>query len=132
VTPSSVSAVTTSMTGSVIVPVLSMQTTSTRASTSMAASSWISTLRRPSRMTLAAKATLVSNTRPSGIMAPMPATDPRIDSGSVASERSWLTMSRMAVGMIAQVIQRRIRSVPWRSSDRTSENCRAWAARSLA
>lgn len=51
---------------SVSVPVLSTQTTSTRANPSIAGSSWTRQLRLPSRMTPTAKAMEVSSTRPSG------------------------------------------------------------------
>ena len=56
----------------------------------MAASSCTSTWRRPSRSTPAVNATLVSSTSPSGIMAPMPATVPRMASGSDSFDRIWL------------------------------------------
>ena len=62
---------------SVSVPVLSMHSTSTRASPSTAGSSWTSTRRRASRTTPTANATLVSSTRPSGTIATVPATAPR-------------------------------------------------------
>ena len=71
-TPSSGTTSATSRSSSVRVPVLSVHTTSTRARPSMAASSCTSTCRRPRRSTLAVKATLVSSTSPSGIIAPMP------------------------------------------------------------
>ena len=61
----------------VSVPVLSTHTTSTRASTSTAGSSCTRALRRASVVAPTAKARLVSRTRPSGTMAPMPATDAR-------------------------------------------------------
>ena len=53
---------------SVIVPVLSTQRVSTRASVSMQFISRVSTLRRARRIMLTAKATLVSRYSPSGIM----------------------------------------------------------------
>ena len=53
---------------SVIVPVLSTQRVSTRASVSMQFMSRVSTLRRASRIMLTASATLVSRYSPSGIM----------------------------------------------------------------
>ncbi len=70
---------------SVIVPVLSRQRTSTRASVSTAANSWTRAWRRPSRTTPAAKATLVSRTSPSGTMATTPATVP----AAASSQPSW-------------------------------------------
>ena len=98
----------------------------------MAASSCTSTWRRPRRSTPAVKARLVSSTRPSGIIAPMPATVPRMAAVSDSFERIWLTISSAAVGTISHVTRRRIRSVPRRSSDRTSENWRASAVIWLA
>ena len=53
---------------SVIVPVLSTHSTSTRASVSMQFMSWVSTRRRASRIMPTARATLVSRYNPSGIM----------------------------------------------------------------
>ena len=61
---------------SVSVPVLSKQTTSTRANPSTAGSSWTSTLRRARVTAATPKATLVSSTRPWGTMPTMPATVP--------------------------------------------------------
>ncbi len=75
--PASSSARSRCMPGLVRVPVLSMHSVSTRASPSMAASSWTSTRRRASRIAPTAKAIEVSSTRPSGTIAPTPATEPR-------------------------------------------------------
>ena len=104
---------------SVRVPVLSTHTTSTRASTSTAASSCTRARRRPSRTTPTAKAMLVSSTRPSGIMAATPAIELRSATSSELVERTWDTSRSAAVGTSAQVPIRRIRSVPSRSSERT-------------
>ena len=80
------------------VPVLSTQTTSTRASTSTAASSCTSAPRRPSRITPTAKATLVSSTSPSGIMAPTPATEPRTPVVNESALRTWEMTRRIPAG----------------------------------
>ena len=53
---------------SVMVPVLSTQSTSTRASVSIPLSSWIRVCRLASRITPTASATLVSKYSPSGII----------------------------------------------------------------
>jgi len=45
-----------------------------------------------------ANTTLVSSTRPSGIMATTPATQPRMASARSEWDRSWLTMSSTLVG----------------------------------
>ena len=104
------------------VPVLSMHKTSTRASTSTAGSSCTSTLRRASRTTPAANATLVSSTRPSGTIATVPATEPRSASRTLAFELSWLITSSAAVGTSSHVTIRRIWSIPVRSSERVRLN----------
>ena len=70
---------------SVIVPVLSTQRVSTRASVSMQFMSRVSTLRRASRIMLTASATLVSRYSPSGII-PMSA-------ATVASTVSFMDSS---------------------------------------
>jgi hypothetical protein len=64
------------MPGCVSVPVLSTQTTSTRARVSTAGISCTSAFLAPSRTTATAIATLVSSTRPSGTMVTTPATVP--------------------------------------------------------
>ena len=51
---------------------------------------------------------------------------------SSVDSASWLKISRMAVGMMSHVTIPRMRSVPRRSSDRTSENRRASDASWLA
>ena len=112
--------------GSVSVPVLSMHSTSTRASPSIAASSWTSTLRRARRSAPSANASEVSRTRPSGTMAPIPATQDRSDSSSDCPDRSnWLVMSSRPAGTIAQVTIFKIVFVPCCSSERTRLNIRA-------
>ena len=98
------------------VPVLSTHTTSTRASTSTAASSWMRAWRRPRRSAPTAKATLVSSTRPSGTMAPMPATELRSASPTDGVLRIWVITSRMPAGTSTQVPTLRMVSVPARSS----------------
>ena len=75
--PSSVSTATTESLPAVSVPVLSMQSTSTRASPSTAGSSCTSTLRFASRRTATANARLINRTSPSGTIATVPATAPR-------------------------------------------------------
>ena len=62
--------------GSVIVPVLSTQSVSTRASVSMQPISWTSVRRLASRITLATSARLVSRYSPSGIM---PTIEPTVE-----------------------------------------------------
>ena len=116
------------MPGAVSVPVLSMQSTSTRASPSMAASSWVSTRLRASRIAPTANATEVSSTSPSGTIAPTPATDPRTASATLCWLRSsWLRISSRPAGTMTQVTSRRIWLVPCWSSDRIRLNRRAWA-----
>ena len=90
----------TSIVPSVIVPVLSRHTTSTRASTSMAGSSCTSVRRRDSRTTPTANATLVSSTRPSGTMATMPPMALMAASRQSAWLWCWLKINRMAAGTI--------------------------------
>ena len=58
------------------VPVLSMHSTSTRASPSTAGISCTSTFRFARRLTATAKATLINSTKPSGTIATVPATAP--------------------------------------------------------
>ncbi len=92
----------TSNAPSVMVPVLSAQSTSTRASTSMAGSSWTRQRRLASRTTPAANATLVSSTSPSGTMPTSPATVLMIASCQVSSRRkNWLLASSSPTGMMA-------------------------------
>ncbi len=103
----------------VSVPVLSTQSTSTRARPSTAGSSWTSTRRPASRMTAMAKAMLVSRTSPSGIMAPTPATQPRMASARSECETSWLMIrSRPVPGRRAHWTSRRIWLTPSVSSER--------------
>jgi hypothetical protein len=87
------------MPGSVRVPVLSTQTTSTRASTSTAGMSWTSALRWASRITDTAIAMLVSRTRPSGTMVMTPGTVPAMASRMFPSFALYCeTNSRMPTG----------------------------------
>ena len=88
---------------SVSVPVLSKQTTSTRASPSTAGSSWTSTLRRASVTAATPKATLVSSTRPWGTMPTIPATVPLTASRQLSLALYWLTSKSTATGGIAHV-----------------------------
>ena len=104
VRPPSGTSSTTSMRSSVSVPVLSAQTTSTRARPSTAPSSWTRQPWRPSRTTPTAKATLVSSTRPSGIMAMTPATVPLMASAVDSFWISWVTASRIEIGISAHVM----------------------------
>lgn len=106
---------------SVSVPVLSRQTTSTRASPSMAGSSCTRHCLRPSRMTPIAKATEVSRTSPSGIIGTMPPTVLAMEFlKSVCLTTSWLMISPRAVGIIIHVTYLRIVLMPLRSSESTS------------
>jgi len=89
------------MSPSVIVPVLSRQRTSTRASVSTAGSSWTRAWRRPRRTTPAANAMEVSSTRPSGTMATTPATVPAAASRQSSWALSWLHSRSAAVGTMA-------------------------------
>ncbi len=75
---------------------------------------------------------LVKRTSPSGTIATVPATEPRIAPASEALARSWLIASRTAVGTIAHVTIRRIVSIPARNSERVSVNRRASSARRAA
>lgn len=119
--PLSVRTSRTSMPPSVRVPVLSRQTTSTRARPSMAGSSWTRHCLRPSRMTPMAKATDVSRTSPSGTMGTIPATMRRMAAlTSLCSTTSWLRMRPTAAGIIIQVMYLRIWLMPLRSSEWTS------------
>ena len=100
--PSSGSTAASARLPSVIVPVLSAQSTSTRASTSMAGSSWTRQRCLLSRTTPTAKATLVSRTRPSGTIPTRPATVEMIASCQPWSLRkNWLEASSSPTGMIA-------------------------------
>ena len=85
------------------VPVLSMQSTSTRASPSTACSSWTKTRCRASRTTATENASDVRSTSPSGTIATVPATAPDIAVRHDSCARSWLTNSSAAVGTIAHV-----------------------------
>ena len=115
---------------SVSVPVLSMHRTSTRASPSTAGNSWTSTRCRARRTTATEKASEVNSTRPSGTIATVPATAPAMADRHEPCARSWLANRSAAVGTIAQVTYRRIRSIPLRSSERVRVNRRAsWARR---
>jgi hypothetical protein len=118
--------------GSVSVPVLSTHTVSTWARPSMAGSSCTRTRRRPRRTTPTAKAMLVSSTSPSGTMVTTPATAPSSDPRRSWELSSWLLTSSREVGTRNHVTQRRTRSRPDRSAERTSENRRACRARSAA
>ena len=84
---------------SVIVPVLSTQRVSTRASVSMQFISRVSTLRRARRIMLTAKATLVSRYSPSGIM-PMSAATVAISTapmGTNAIPMNFISLSRLRI-----------------------------------
>ena len=122
----------TSIVPSVMVPVLSRHSTSTRASTSMAASSWTSVRRRARRTTPAAKATLVSSTRPSGTMATMPPTAETSASRQSGWVWCWLMTSPMAVGIISHVTHVMMRSTDVRRAEDTSVNRRASSASLVA
>ena len=61
-------------------------------------------------------------------MATVPATAPVIASRQLSCACSWLQKSSAAVGTMAQVTYTRIRSMPARSSDRTSVKRRASSA----
>ncbi|SCG09319.1 hypothetical protein GA0115255_125222 [Streptomyces sp. Ncost-T6T-2b] len=127
----------TSMPPSVSVPVLSRQTTSTRARPSMAGSSCTRHCLRPRRTTPMAKATEVRSTRPSGIIGTMPPTVRATESLKLLSfTTSWLMISPIAVGTIIHVTYFRIVLMPLRSSewtsvkrDASSASCAAYASR---
>ena len=88
---------------SVRVPVLSKQTTSTRASTSTAGSCCSSTRRRARVTAATPKATLVSSTSPCGTMPTSAATVPVSAPATLSRACSWLTSNSTATGTIAQV-----------------------------
>ena len=88
---------------SVSVPVLSKQTTSTRARPSTAGSCCTRTRRRASVTAAAPKATLVSSTRPCGTMPTSAATVEVAPSRTVSWVCSWLMTSSAATGGIAHV-----------------------------
>ena len=116
----------TRMPSSVSVPVLSVQTMSTRASSSIAGRSCTRQLRRPSRTTPTAIATLVIRTSPSGTIGTSAATSPRTALRQ-SSERPqiWFTIVSTPTGISAQVTYFRIVSIPARSCDGGLRNCDA-------
>ena len=91
----------------------------------MAASSWVSTFLRASRVAPTAKAMLVSSTRPSGTMATRPATEPCTASTTPTSAASCADTNKIAVGIINQLTILMTWLTPDRSSLLTSENRRA-------
>ena len=126
---------------SVRVPVLSMQRTSTRASPSTAASSWIRTLWPANRSPPTAKATLVNRTSPNGTMAIMLAMRPTrtgvqspVEKAACQPPRAWTSplTTRIATGSRAQAIQRSTRLRLFRISEFTSEKRRASTVSRLA
>ncbi len=84
----------TAMPGSVSVPVLSTQTTSTRASTSTAGMSWTRAFFCARRMTDTAIATLVRSTSPSGTIVMTPGTVPAIEARMSPSFARYCEMNR--------------------------------------
>ena len=83
-----------------MVPVLSMQSTSTRASPSTAGNSRVSTLRRASVTADTAKAMLVRSTRPWGTMATSAATVLVTPCSMVAPMRNCAQIMSAATGRI--------------------------------
>ena len=110
---------------SVMVPVLSMQSTSTRLSPSMASSSSVTTPRRVSRSAATVKAIEVSSTSPSGTSVTSPATDVRRRPGTTSSACRWPTRSTTAATGMDQAMVAIRRLIPVRSSERASRNRRA-------
>ena len=113
--------------GAVSVPVLSTQTTSTRARVSTAGMSCTRAWRWASRTTPTAIAMLVSSTRPSGIIVTTPAIAPRIASSRVWSACSWLQVNSAPIGMMARPMYRMKRLIESRSSEVVVWNFRACA-----
>ena len=104
---------------SVRVPVLSRQTTSTRASPSTAGSSCTSTLRRARLSAPTKKAMLVSSTRPSGTIPTRAATVPTTASEVPSLPRvSWLTRRIGPMMTRPQLMYRSRVSMPSISSER--------------
>ena len=91
------------MVPSVRVPVLSKHTTSTRARPSIAGSCCTRTRRRARVTAATPNATLVSSTRPWGIMPTSAATVAVSASRAESCTRSWLISMSAATGTIAQV-----------------------------
>ena len=122
----------TAIPGSVSVPVLSTQTTSTRAKTSTAGISCTNARFCPNRTTATAIATLVSRTKPSGTIVTTPATVPDSASCHVGAERSCEMNNRVPSGISTQVIVRTNRMIEPISSDLVVENVLASAVSFVA
>ena len=90
-----------------MVPVLSMQSTSTRASPSTAGNSRVSTFRRASVTAATANAMLVISTSPCGIMATRAATVLVTPCSTVASMRNCAQIISAATGRMPMAITRR-------------------------
>ncbi len=117
------------MPGSVRVPVLSTQTTSTRASTSTAGMSWTSAFFCASRITDTAIATLVSSTRPSGTIVMTPGTVPAMAARMLPSLALYCEMNRKnATGIRAYDTYLMNRWIESRSSERVRLNLLASSA----
>ena len=116
----------------VIVPVLSKQRTSTRASSSTLASSFASACLRASAITPERKAIEMSNTRPSGTIATAAATVPTRASCQLSSASSRERNSSPAAGGMMKTSHLRIRLTPLRNSDSASLNCLASSPSELA
>ena len=111
---------------SVRVPVLSAQTTSTRARPSMAGNSWTRHWRCPSRMTPTAKAIDVMSTRPSGTIGTSAATMPvRPSRHGCPRPNNWVQIVSRPTGTSNHETTRRIRLIPSRNSDPTRVNLAA-------
>ena len=105
----------TSISPEVIVPVLSRQSVSTRASVSTQYACWTRTIRRPSRKVAMARTEEVSRTSPCGIMPMTAATEVRIASSRLPpSMRTDLRKRPRPSGTSATVPSRMMaRSVSW-------------------
>ena len=116
----------------VIVPVLSRQSVSTRASSSTEESSFARARRRARAMTPTMNERLVRRTRPSGTIATAAATVPRRASCQRSSVMRRRSISRPAAGGMISVSQRRMTLTPPRSSLSDILNWRASSASDAA
>jgi hypothetical protein len=103
--------------GSVMVPVLSIHSTSTRAKPSTAGNSRVRTLRRASVIADTAKAMLVSSTNPCGTIATNAATVLVTPSAMVAPMRNCAHTRSAPTGMIAVPTTRRMLLMPFTRSE---------------
>ncbi len=121
------------MPGSVSVPVLSTQTTSTRARTSTAGMSWTSARFCASRTTETAIAMLVSSTSPSGTIVMTPGTVPAMAARTLPSLALYCETNRnTATGTSAYETYLMKRWIESRSSERVRLNRLASSVRRAA